>query len=187
VTANVGSGSIWPGGHPFHRPNGWGRGFSDITCLRANAASDRPPKTNLDDATVPSETPRAIPTPMADELHPRLCNAVPSAAPKQRPKLTPTPTCLLFIRPLNPRVPQFPRPTRRDSRSPISWREPLHLRDLRDLRGSDPRRPSWRYGRISTARSVFLMAPAGSFSILVARHATNPSGRTSVAPVSVSP
>src|SRR5687768_3055095 len=38
---------------------------------------------------------------MADELHPRLFKAVPSAAPKQRPKLTPTPTRLMFIKPLN--------------------------------------------------------------------------------------
>jgi len=115
VVVIAGSGSVgWLSGHPCHRPNGWGRGCSDTAFLRPNAASDRPPKTNLDDATVPSETPSAIPTPMADELHPRLCSAVPSAAPKQRPTQMPTTACLPFMKPLDPRVPQFPRPTGRD-------------------------------------------------------------------------
>ena len=91
----------------FHRPNGWGRGLSDTTLLPAHAASDRRPKTNLDDATAPSETPSAIPAPMAAELHPRLCSAVPNAAPKQSPRPMPTPACVLFMRPLHPRVPHF--------------------------------------------------------------------------------
>jgi hypothetical protein len=85
---------------PFTDPTD-GTGASRIPSSRQPMPRRILHRKRISTTTVPSETPRAIPAPKADELHPRLCNAVPSAAPKQSPKLMPMPTCLMFIKFLN--------------------------------------------------------------------------------------
>ena len=40
IKGDEGSGSLWLGGHPFHKPKGWVGGLSDAAVLRANAASE---------------------------------------------------------------------------------------------------------------------------------------------------